>query len=86
MKEYKLFAQRIGLVGIVSLIVNLKGLILIPILTKTLGAEAYGIWSIIVVTISLLSPFRCFRNNHTQGYFFIKFNKNCSFRDSSSIT
>ena len=56
MSEYKLFAQRVGLVGITTLIVNLRGLILIPILTKTLGADAYGIWSIIMITISLLSP------------------------------
>jgi O-antigen/teichoic acid export membrane protein len=56
MHEYKLFAQRVGLVGITNLIVNLRGLILIPILTKTLGADAYGVWSVIMVTISLLSP------------------------------
>lgn len=46
MPEYKLFAQRVGLVGIVNLIVSLRGLILIPILTKTLGTDAYGIWSV----------------------------------------
>ena len=56
MNEYKLFAQRVGLVGIVNLIVSLRGLILLPILTKTLGADAYGAWSVIMVTISLLSP------------------------------
>ena len=57
MSEYKLFAQRVvGLVGITNLIVNLRGLIIIPILTKMLGADAYGIWSVIMVTISLLSP------------------------------
>jgi O-antigen/teichoic acid export membrane protein len=43
MTEYKLFAQRVGLVGITNAIVSLRGLILIPILTKTLGAEGYGI-------------------------------------------
>ena len=56
MPEYKQFAQRVGLVGITTLIVNLRGLILIPILTKTVGADAYGVWSKIMVTISLLSP------------------------------
>jgi len=58
MPEYKLFASYSGFVGLVvitTLIVNLRGLILIPILTKTLGADAYGIWSILMVTISLLS-------------------------------
>jgi O-antigen/teichoic acid export membrane protein len=56
MTEYKIFAQRVGLVGITNLIFSLRGLILIPILTKTLGADAYGIWSVVMVTISLLSP------------------------------
>jgi O-antigen/teichoic acid export membrane protein len=57
MSEYKLFAQRVGLVGITTLIVNLRGLILIPILTKTLGADAYSAWSKIMVTISLIIAF-----------------------------
>lgn len=53
---YKLFAQRVGLVGITNLIISLRGLILIPILTKTLGADGYGIWSQIWATVSLLAP------------------------------
>ena len=56
MTEYKLFAQRVGLVGIVNIIVSLRGLILLPILTKTLGTELYGVWTQILVTISLLMP------------------------------
>lgn len=56
MNEYNLFAGRVGLVGITNTIITLRGLILIPILTKTLGAEGYGIWSQILVTISLLAP------------------------------
>jgi len=55
MSEYKLFAQRVGLVGIVNLLVSLRGLILLPILTKTLDIELYGIWVQIIVTISLLT-------------------------------
>jgi O-antigen/teichoic acid export membrane protein len=55
MPEYKLFAQRVGLVGITNLIVNLRGLIIIPILTKTLGASGYGIWAQVIVTISLVT-------------------------------
>jgi len=55
--SYKLFAQRIGLVGVTNLVISMRGLILIPILTKTLGASGYGIWSQIWATISLLAPF-----------------------------
>ncbi len=55
MPEYKLFTQRVGLVGIVNIIVSLRGLILLPILTKTLDIELYGIWVQIIVTSSLLT-------------------------------
>lgn len=56
MSEYNVFAGRVGLVGITNAIISLRGLILVPILTKTLGAEGYGIWSQILVTVSLLAP------------------------------
>lgn len=54
MNEYKLFAQRIGLTGITNLLVSLSGIILLPILTKTLPIEDYGIWVQISVTIGLI--------------------------------
>jgi len=57
MSEYAIFAKRIGLVGVAQTIVRLKGLIILPILTKTLGTSDYGIWAQIFVTISLLQPF-----------------------------
>ena len=56
MSEYKLFTQQIGLIGITNLIISLRGIILLPILTKTLGAYEYGIWAQIMVTISLCTP------------------------------
>lgn len=55
--EYTLFAKRIGLNAVARTIFTLKGLIILPILTKTLGASDYGIWAQILVTISLLEPF-----------------------------
>ena len=55
MTEYKLFAQRVGLIGIVNIISALSGFILLPILTKTLSTELYGIWVQIMVTSSLLT-------------------------------
>ena len=57
MSQYTVFAQRIGLAGIARTIVSLKGLIILPILTKTLGASDYGIWAQILVTVLLLQPF-----------------------------
>lgn len=52
--EYKLFAQRIGLIGITNLLLSLSGIILLPILTKNLSIEEYGLWIQIGVTISIV--------------------------------
>lgn len=56
MSEYTVFAQRIGLAGIARTVDSLKGLIILPILTKTLGASGYGIWAQILVTVLMLQP------------------------------
>jgi O-antigen/teichoic acid export membrane protein len=56
MNSYKKFTKDVGLVGVAQLVSSLKGLILLPILTKTLGAESYGIWAQIQATVSLLMP------------------------------
>jgi len=54
MGEYKLFAKRIGLIGLSNLLVNLSGVILLPILTKNLPIEEYGVYAQIIVTIGLI--------------------------------
>ena len=54
MNEYKLFTQRIGLIGVTNLFVSLSGIILLPILTKNIPVEDYGIWVQINVTIGLI--------------------------------
>jgi len=56
MNPYKKYAKNVGLVTIANVISTLKGFILLPILTKALGAELYGTWALILVTISLLAP------------------------------
>lgn len=54
MRDFKLFAQRIGLIGLTNLLTSLSGILLVPILTKTLSIEDYGIWAQIMVTIGLV--------------------------------
>lgn len=54
MSEYILFARRIALVGLTNILVALSGILLIPILTKTLSIEEYGIWVQIIVTVGLV--------------------------------
>jgi O-antigen/teichoic acid export membrane protein len=55
MSQRELLAKRIGLVGIVNLLFELNGLVLLPILTKNLSISDYGMWAQITVTTNLLS-------------------------------
>lgn len=57
MYESVTFIKKIGLVGIANFVISLRGLILLPILTKNLGAAGYGIWAQILATVSLVMPF-----------------------------
>ncbi|ADI74107.1 polysaccharide biosynthesis protein [Methanohalobium evestigatum Z-7303] len=54
MREYKLFAQRIILVGLTRFVNNFKGVILLPVLTKNLPIQDYGIWAQVMVTIGIV--------------------------------
>lgn len=54
--DYRRYAKESGLVVVVRAIEWIEPLILLPILTKALGAQYYGIWSQLNVTISLLAP------------------------------
>ncbi|MFC1931514.1 oligosaccharide flippase family protein [Chloroflexota bacterium] len=44
-------------IGVGTLVVFLVGLIQLPLLTKMLGAHAYGIWAQVQATIGLIMPF-----------------------------
>lgn len=50
------FIKDVGILGITQILLSLSSFLLLPIITKTLGAFDYGIWSQINVTISLLAP------------------------------
>ncbi len=54
--SYRKFTKDIGIIGITNFLIALSRVILIPILTKSLGAGNYGIWVQIIVTISILTP------------------------------
>ena len=53
--EYKGFFQKIGIIGIVNIFISLSAIILLPILTKNLSIQNYGIWVQTSITIILLS-------------------------------
>jgi O-antigen/teichoic acid export membrane protein len=48
--DYELLVKRIGLTGLATLVVALSPILVLPIVTKILTIQEYGIWSLIVVT------------------------------------
>ena len=54
MSRHKLLVKRIGLVAVANLLLNLSGIVLLPILTKNLSVSEYGIWVQVMVTIGLI--------------------------------
>jgi O-antigen/teichoic acid export membrane protein len=51
--SYQKFAKDVLIYGIATVFIQLSSVILIPLITKTLGAHDYGIWAQSQVTISL---------------------------------
>jgi len=56
-KEYFTFSRHVIYVIVANIIVLLIGIVRIPILTRALGADMYGIWALILATVSLMVPF-----------------------------
>ena len=54
--SYKKFTKDVLIFGITQLVTMLRGFIVVPIITKLLGTQSYGIWAQLMVTISLLTP------------------------------
>lgn len=55
MDESKLLIQRIGLVSLMNLLTALGGVVLLPILTKNMPVNEYGLWTQVNVTVGLAS-------------------------------
>lgn len=53
---YQKFTKDVGIIGLTNLVMVLEGIVILPIITKLLGAENYGIWAQIIVTLSLIAP------------------------------
>lgn len=52
--SYQKFARDILIIGITNPLIALSGIILLPLLTRTLGAHDFGIWAQVQVTIGLI--------------------------------
>ena len=55
MSFYQKFTKDVGIIGLTNLIVALRGLVILPVITKLLGVESYGIWTQLIVALSLLT-------------------------------
>ena len=55
-RESLSFARDVGFVGAAQLGASLLQFVRLPILTKELGVDLFGTWSLILVTVSLLTP------------------------------
>ncbi len=56
-QEYATFGRQVGYVITANIAILLLGFVQLPIITKGLGANLYGTWSLISVTVSLIVPF-----------------------------
>jgi len=55
--SYQKFAKDVLIIGGTNVLIALSGIILLPLITKTLGAHDYGIWIQFNVTLSLIGAF-----------------------------
>ncbi len=55
MEEYRLLAQRLGLIALTNFVTGLSGLVLLPIITKNVSSTSYGVWVQISVSVALVS-------------------------------
>ena len=53
---YKKFMKQVAGVSIANLIIAIQSILLIPIITKYLGAHDYGIWIQLMLIVALLAP------------------------------
>lgn len=54
MNSYQKYTKDIVVIGITNIVIALRGLILLPIISKMLGASGYGIWAQVMVTLLLI--------------------------------
>ena len=52
---FKDLAKDAVIIGLTQVLVNVGNFLLLPVITKTLGTNDYGLWVQVLVTISLLS-------------------------------
>jgi len=57
MSEYKKFTKDVGIVAISNFLLKIRNILFITIVGNFLGASEYGIYIIVMLTVTLLAPF-----------------------------
>jgi len=65
LKSYEKFVKDIGLVFVTDSVKILASVLIIPIITKTLGAAGFGIWNQLRITVTLISTFTIIGLHHS---------------------
>lgn len=55
--SYRKFAKDVGIYGLTQVVLVISGIITLPVITKILGAENYGTWTQLMITMSMLGSF-----------------------------
>lgn len=75
LREYKIFVYRIGILGITNILTVLAVFILLPVLTKNLSPDNYGIYVQIMVTVALIPNITSLGLPYTMVRFFASSHK-----------
>lgn len=54
--SYQKFTKNIGILALTQIVMALGGIIVLPVITKILGAEKYGVWTELVVAVGIIGP------------------------------
>lgn len=69
MHSYLKFAKQTLIIGALGVLGGVQGIIFLPIITKMLGVQNYGIWVQVQITMSLLAPLTFFGLGEALGRF-----------------
>lgn len=69
MSTFKKVIQDIGFVSVSKILISVEGIVLLSVLTKFLGAQGFGVWSQVKITLALLVPIASLGLNRTIGRF-----------------
>lgn len=56
MNNFRQFTKHLGIIGILQLLIKFRALFVLPLITKVLGTQEYGLWAQFTVTLEFMFP------------------------------